>query len=66
MGAILGSVFIFLKPKEHPSDVGLIVAATLFALTFVAFLNNAITPIAFASRQVAYKHLSSGLFSPFR
>jgi len=31
----------------------------------VAFLNNAITPIAFASRGVAYKHTSAGLFSEY-
>lgn len=47
MGAILGTVFITLQPAQF----FLFFSVSLFAVTFVSFLNNAIIPIAMASRR---------------
>jgi len=59
MGAILGTVFIQLDPQ---AEFFLFFSVSLFAVTFVSFLNNAIIPIAGASRLVVYKHTGAGLF----
>lgn len=58
MSIIMGLVFLQLEVSEW----FLFYSGSLFAVTFVSFLNNAIVPIALASRQVVYKQTSAGLY----